>query len=126
MKFLVLGEIEYSTLPHSPTDSLMFSEHMVIPHYQILEQWEKEGKLVGGNFAGQRKSAFILEASSNEEVADMLISLPLWGNMRFEVFPLQSISSVIDESRKQVEGLKQVANTRTWGERTENSKDDSG
>jgi hypothetical protein len=124
MKFLVLGEIEYSTLPHNPQDSLMFAEHMVISHYQILEQWEKEGKLVGGNFTGQRKSAFILEASSNEEVADMLMKLPLWGNMKFEVSPLQSISSVIDESKKQVEGLKQVASTRTWGQTTEKAKAD--
>ncbi len=106
MKFLVIGEGIDSTVPQNPKDLVAFVENVVIPNFQILEKWEKGGKFVGGNYAGQRKGAFILDASSNEEVADMLTSLPLWGNIKFEVYPLQSIQSVMSEAKKQVEQLK--------------------
>jgi muconolactone delta-isomerase len=108
VKFLVIGEGTPVNAPQHPKDLVTFIEHAVMPTYQILEQWEKAGKLVGGNYAGQTKGAFILEASSNDEVADMLTSLPLWGNLKFEVYPLQSLQSGINETKKQLEQLKQM------------------
>ena len=80
MRFLVSAEGVDFGGPVDPKQSIASLENVIIPSFQMLEKWEKEGKLTGGNIAGQRAGCFILEASSPEEMSRMLSSLPFWGS----------------------------------------------
>ncbi len=67
-------------------------ENVVLPSLDQLAKWEKEGKITGGLPVGKRAFVFIVEAASNEELDQMLRSLPIWGGMKWKVIPLQSFS----------------------------------
>ncbi len=106
MKFLVIGEgVDFTVLPN-PKDFVAFIENGVVPSFEILDKWTREGKIVGGNFVARRKGAFIMDAASAEEVSDLLTSLPLWGQIRFEVHPLESAQAVLERTKKQLQQLK--------------------
>lgn len=90
MKYLVKGSAGPVSL--SSGDMAQLLESVVLPSLDQLAKWEKEGKVTGGLPVGQRAFVFILEASSNEEVDQLLRSLPIWGGMEWKVTPLQSFS----------------------------------
>jgi muconolactone delta-isomerase len=75
-------------------------EHAVIPSLELLAQWVEQGKISGGVFPGERETAFILNASSPEEVGQLLSSLPFWGMMKWQVRPLQSIRSAVEREKE--------------------------
>ena len=70
---------------------------IVIPSYEHLIKLESENKIKGGLLAGQRAGAFVLEASSNEEVGRMLKEIPFWGMVKWKVTPLQSFKSALEQ-----------------------------
>lgn len=76
----------------SSGDMAQLLENVVLPSLDQLAKWEKEGKITGGLPVGQRAFVFIIEAASNEEVDQLLRSLPIWGGMEWKVIPLQSFS----------------------------------
>jgi hypothetical protein len=86
MKYLVMADaIEFNpTAP--PEEAAGVIERRVIPSLEMLAQWEDEGKVTGGGFAGRRAMAFIVEAESNE-VAKLLASLPYWSIIRWRLSP---------------------------------------
>ena len=90
MKYLVKGASGPVSLSSEEMGSLL--ENVVIPSIDQLAKWEKDGKVTGGLPVGQRAFVFIVEASSNEELDQMLRSLPIWGGMKWKVVPLQSFS----------------------------------
>ena len=90
MKFLVKGTSGPVSLLSADMAQLL--ETVVVPSLNQLAKWEKEGKVTGGLPVGQRAFVFIVEASSNEEVDQLLRSLPIWGGMEWKVIPLQSFS----------------------------------
>jgi muconolactone delta-isomerase len=90
VKYLVKGSSGPVSL--SSEDMAQLLENVVIPSLDQLARWEKEGKVTGGLPVGQRAFVFIVEASSNEELDQMLRSLPIWGGMEWKVMPLQSFS----------------------------------
>ncbi len=109
MRFLVSAEaIDYAG-PISPKDGASFMENLVIPTFQLLEKWEKEGKVTGGGFAVERAGCFIVEASSAEDLTKMLSSLPLWGVTRWSVRSLISFSNILGISREQANRFKSIA-----------------
>ena len=109
MKFLVIGrDIGYGG-PVDPAQVAGIVENVYIRSFQTIEKWEKEGKAIGGGFAGQRSGAFIIEASSAEELSGKLRSLPFWAVVNWEVHPLQTFHSIIEDSEHQVASLKQMA-----------------
>ena len=81
-------------------------ENVVIPSLDQLAKWEKEGKVTGGLPVGQRAFVFIVEASSNEELDQMLRSLPILGGMEWKVIPLQSFSGREGMEKNILGGLK--------------------
>jgi hypothetical protein len=89
-KYLVKGSSGPVSLSSEDMGSLL--ENVVLPSLDQLAKWEKEGKITGGLPVGQRAFVFIVEASSNEELDQMLRSLPIWGGMKWKVMPLQSFS----------------------------------
>ncbi|MDA4127872.1 MAG: hypothetical protein OK422_00170 [Thaumarchaeota archaeon] len=111
MRFLVSAEsVDYGG-PVSPKDAVAFIENVVIPSFQMFEKWEKEGKVTGGGFAAQRAGAFIMEASSAEELTKMLSSLPLWAVTKWDVRSLLSFSFVQERAREQANRLKAMASS---------------
>jgi muconolactone delta-isomerase len=90
MTYLVKGSSGPVSLSSGEMAQLL--ENVVIPSLDQLAKLEKEGKVTGGLPVGQRAVVFVVEASSNEELDQMLRSLPIWGGMKWKVIPLQSFS----------------------------------
>jgi len=107
MLFLVKTEyVEVGALM-PPEAAVSYVEQVVIPSLQMVAQWEQEGRiLAGGTFPGERAGALVMEADSAEEVGQLLGSLPFWGQMKWEVRAMQSLSSVVERERDIVEQTK--------------------
>src|SRR6476469_2493215 len=82
-----------------PEQVIQVIEQSVIPSLEMLAQWEGEGRIQGGVFAAERAGTFLLEAASAEEVGSLLTQLPFWGLVKWQVRPLQSMSSVVERER---------------------------
>jgi len=48
----------------------------------------------------------IIDASSHEEIGQILASLPFWSRLKWNVTPLQSFRSAIERDSKAMENLK--------------------
>ena len=104
MLYLVTGEwVEDPTVSAEEFPALW--EQMVRPSLEALSKMVDEKK-TGGVFAGQRMGAFIIDASSHEEVGRILASLPFWSRLTWNVTPLESFRSAIERDRKAMENLK--------------------
>jgi hypothetical protein len=112
MKFLLIGKDIGFTTPIAPGQLAGLLEGVYIPSFKMLEKWESEKKAVGGFLAAQRGGAIIIEASSPEELSSMMTSLPFWGMLNWEVMPLQTFRSGIDDAQRQVSELKKMASTQ--------------
>lgn len=97
MKYLVNGTGGPASA--SPAEMSAFLKNVVLPSLDQLVKLEKEGKITGGVPVGDRALVFIIEASSNEEVDNLLRSLPIWGVLEWKVTPLQTF-----EGRAAIEG----------------------
>jgi len=76
----------------------------IIPGFEALVRLESEGKiLAGGTPVGGRALAFIAEADSNNELHTMLEDLPLWGVVKTQVTPLQTMEDRLEYERRAVE-----------------------
>jgi hypothetical protein len=67
---------------------------------------KKKTILAGGLPVGDRALVFIAEASSNEELDEMLRKLPMWGTLDWEVSALQTFSGRAAQERSIVKKLK--------------------
>ena len=104
MLYLVTGEwIEDPTVSAEEFPTLW--EQMVRPSLEALSKMVDDKK-TGGVFAGQRMGAFIIDASSHEEVGKILASLPFWSRLTWNVTPLESFRSAIERDRRAMENLK--------------------
>ncbi len=74
-----------------------YINHIVIPSYEQLIKLELENKIKGGLLAGQRAGAFVMEASSSEDVGKILRGIPFWGMVKWTVTPLQSFKSAMEQ-----------------------------
>src|SRR5258707_1100500 len=84
MSYLVSGTwVEVGALA-TPEQVGQFLEQAVIPSLEMFARWEEEGRIAGGVFAGERETAFVLNAGSAEEVGQLLTSLPFWGMMKWQ------------------------------------------
>jgi hypothetical protein len=106
MQYLVTGTWTELGALLRPEQVAELLEQAVIPSLELFVQWEAQGKVRGGVFAGERETAFVLEAGSSEEVGTLLTSLPFWGMMKWHVRPLQSMRSTVERERASLERLK--------------------
>ncbi len=68
---------------------------------------EKEKKIVaGGVIGGARSGVVIIEAASNEELGELLLSIPFWGISKVDVTPLESFERRVTLTHKMLEQLK--------------------
>jgi muconolactone D-isomerase len=72
---------------------------MVVPSLERLAQWEQEGRIHGGGYAGARVGVFMVDADSTEEVDQLVASLPYWPLVKVEVKPLIPLSALFERGR---------------------------
>jgi hypothetical protein len=70
MQYLVEAENIDGLIPMKDVPDYL--NHIVIPSYEQLIEWESENKIKGRLLAGQRAGAFVIDASSNEELGKIL------------------------------------------------------
>jgi len=108
MRYLVIMETAENPVPMSPADSVRHLETRVLPNHEQSIKLEKEGTIRGGCLVGRRGSAFVVEASSNDELSQLLRAFPLWGLQMVEVTPLESFESRLSRDREALERVKKA------------------
>ncbi len=105
MQYLVMGS--GGPGPGSPAETVQLLEGVVIPSFEYMAKLGSEKKLLAGGLPlGDRAFVFILEASSNAEVDQIVRDIPLWSGLNWEVTPLQSFEGRAAMERAVVEELK--------------------
>jgi len=105
MKYLVIGSGGPGFA--SPEEAVEVLEKIVLPSFDQLIGLEKKKKILAGGLpVGERAFVFIAEASSNEELDQMLRRLPIWGSLDWEVSALQTFSGRAAQERSIVKELK--------------------
>jgi hypothetical protein len=95
MQYLVEAENIDGLIPMKDVPD--YISHIVIPSYEYLINLESENKIKGGLLAGQRAGAFIMDASSPEDLGKTLKAIPFWGMVKWKVTPLQSFKSALEQ-----------------------------
>lgn len=116
MKYLVTGTKGPGFASTEETVSVL--EKGILPTFDMLEKLEKEKKIISGGLpVAERTFIFILEASSNEEVDQLIRKIPAWGVIDWKVTPLQSFSgramqerAVLAELKKNIPSLPDTSN----------------
>jgi hypothetical protein len=106
MRYLVFG----SDGPgfSSADEMIEVLENEILPTFDVLERLEAEGRIVAGGLpVGERTFAFIAEAESHEELDSMLRRIPSWGELTWEVTPLQTFAGRARQERTILEELKE-------------------
>ena len=95
--------------PIDPADFASAAEQVILPSIQMLKDWEDKKVIVGGLFAGQRAGVMIIESPSAEELSKTMNGLPFWSQNTWEVVPLQSFQSGVDNVKMQMAQAKKMA-----------------
>lgn len=95
MQYLVEAENIDGLIPMKDVPD--YINHIVIPSYEQLIKLESENKIKGGLLAGQRAGAFVMEASSHDEIGKILRTIPFWGMVKWKITPLQSFKSALEQ-----------------------------
>ncbi len=110
MLYLVKGVASEAGAPTTPQQAVELLDGQVIPSMEALAQHQADGKiLAGGIVVGARAGVWIMEASSHEEVTNLVRNLPFWGILEWEVTPLETFAHRATLEQQQVEMLKKKA-----------------
>lgn len=105
MKYLVTGSEGPGFA--SPEETIQVLEQVIIPSFDALIKLEAQKKILAGGLpVGDRAFVCIVEASSNDEVDQLLRGLPMWGALKWKVTPLQSFEGRATQERQIVKQLK--------------------
>lgn len=98
MKYLVIGSGGPGFASREEAVSVL--RGIVMPSFDQLIEMEKQKKILAGGLpVGDRAFVFIAEASSNEELDQMLRKIPVWGLLDWEVTALQTFTGRADQER---------------------------
>jgi len=93
MQYLVTAEWidPMGNIPSAPKDFAQVIDQAVVPSMEVLATLTAEKTiLAGGVPSGDRAVAFVVEVSSNDEVTELVQSVPFWIFMKWNVIPLES------------------------------------
>jgi hypothetical protein len=110
MLFLVQGENIDPGYLLPPDQQVHAIESAVVPSFKMLAQMEKEGKLKGGTFPGERAGACIIEAASFEELDTIMNQLPFFGLVKWQikaVIPFSSTAGLAEGYAQQFRQMMQ-------------------
>lgn len=105
MKYLVVG----SGGPGFafPEEAVEVLQGVVLPTFKVLNELEKRKRIIAGGLpVGDRSLVFIAEAKSNDELDQILRKLPMWGELDWEVTPLQTFNGRAKQERQALRELK--------------------
>ena len=90
-----------------PQEVLDILENGILPTFEAIKQLQEQGNIIAGGMpVGERSFVAIFEARSNGELDQMLRQLPAWGQLEWEVVPLQSFSGRAEQEKEIVEQLR--------------------
>ena len=105
MKYLVVGSEGPGFT--SPEETVEVLEKEILPSFDALLKLEADKKILAGGLpVAERAFVFVLEASSNDEVDQILRDIPAWGVLKWKVTPLESFEGRADKERGIVEALR--------------------
>jgi hypothetical protein len=105
MKYLVVGSGGPGFA--SPAEAVNVLEETILPSFDQLIKLEKKKQILAGGLpVGDRAFVFIVEASSHEELDQMLRKIPIWGSLDWEVTALQTFAGRAAQERSIVKELK--------------------
>lgn len=104
MLYLVEFEATQAGAPTSREQTIELLDKLVIPTLESLGKDDKvrAGGIAGGTLAG----AFVVGATSKDEVTELVRALPAWGIMQWKVTPLETFAHRADLEKKVVQGLR--------------------
>ena len=108
MKYLVVGDFIDPGPMMPPPQVAQMLETAILPSLEILAKWEGDNRIHGGIFLGDRKGVFVIEAESNEEVDKMIMSLPMWGLLKWTVSPLHTFAGRAAQDKMNAEKIKSM------------------
>jgi muconolactone delta-isomerase len=86
--------------PPPPPDQMAGLLETVSASLEMLNGLLADGKIVAGGVpAGQKRHVFIVDAGSNEEVTELVQSLPLWMAHKWEITPLETWAHHLEHVR---------------------------
>jgi hypothetical protein len=92
----------------SPEEAVRVLEGVILPGFDYLAKLKAEKKLLAGGLpVGDRSFVFIVEASSNAEVDQLVRNVPFWAGLDWKVTPLQSFEGRAALERASVLKLKE-------------------
>lgn len=110
MLYLVTGENIENSPGNDPKQLAQMIETAIIPSLEAMSKLQKDGKIVaGGLYAGARKGVAIVNAKSNEEVSQIVRSLPFWGLLYWTVTPLESFEEGVKGNQDMLKQAKSMA-----------------
>ena len=84
-------------------------EKGILPTFDALMKLEADKKILAGGLPiGDRAFAFIVEAASNDELDQLLRSIPAWGVLKWQVTALQTFAARAAQEREIVKELKKT------------------
>ncbi len=108
-QYVVAFKLREESYGGSSEEAVYMLTDQIIPSLEMLARWEKEHKVMGGFFEGQRSGTMIIEAEDNLELDQMLASLPMMGVYEVDVAPVQRIGSALERDRRIVQEIKTAA-----------------
>jgi len=91
----------------SPQEAIQGLEKAILPTFDALLKLQKEGKIIASGLpVGDRSILFIMKASSNHEVDEIIRGLPAWPALTWKVKALESIAGRAEQERAIVKNLK--------------------
>jgi len=94
--YFVTMDLEPGAYPSLPVGGLArIVREAILPSVEALVPLRAAGKLVtGGYLIGERQMVFVFEAESEDEVREMLDSLPLSGVASPDIRPMRSLGEM--------------------------------
>lgn len=106
MQFLVTMEFVEPGPLFAPQQLGQMVAETILPSFEALVAMQASGKVVaGGVLAGTRSASFIVEATDNDELDQMLEGLPFWAVMKTSVAPLQPFAKRAANDRALLERI---------------------
>ena len=94
----------------SPKEAEQVLKEVILPSFDMLLKLEAEKKILAGGLpVGDRAFVFIVEATSNDEVDQLLRNIPMWGSLDWEVIPLQTFAGRADMERSAIKALRKAS-----------------
>ena len=108
-QYLVAFKLREESYGGSTEEAAYLLTDQIIPSLEILQKMEKEHKVMGGFFEGQRSGTFIIEAEDNMELDKILAGLPIMNVYDVDVAPVQRIGSALERDRRIVGEMRKAA-----------------